>query len=178
MDFDDIDPLDAAFANPKAGKKLKPGERLPGMEGGSTLDHAAIAPDAALSSALDDAFSARKFDASQEVAREALPDHDAALAAAAEEKLARSLDDAFANPKAGEKIASQTMHEGISPEQLGLTGYRPSATMDDMAAPKAGLFSPKFLVIGMLLAVVVIGFVVGGSADTQPSKPNVIRLID
>ena len=176
--FDDIDPLDAAFANPKAGKKLKPGERLPGMEAASSLDDAPIEPDATLSRALDDAFSAKKFDASQAPARDALPDHDAALSAAAEEKLARSLDDAFANPKAGEKIPSQPTHTGIGPEQLGLSGYQPNPVIDDMAVPKAGLFSPKFLVIGMLLAVVVIGFVVGGSADTKASKPNVIRLTD
>lgn len=178
--FDDIDPLDAAFANPKAGKKLKPGEQLPGMERASTMDYdAPIQVDAALSKTLDEAFHESRFEVPPPPAptvSSGIPESEAALAAAAEEKLARSLDDAFANPKAGEKIQSQPSPGGIAPEALGLTGIKADLRYDESAPPKAGFFSPKVLVIGMLLAVVVIGFIVGGSGDQKPAKPNVIRL--
>lgn len=174
----EVDPLDAAFANPKAGKKLKPGETLPGMESSSSqsgYDIEPVVPDAALSAALDDAFSRSKFDAAPEPVFDQ-PDHGA-MAAAAEEKLARSLDDAFANPKAGDKIPSQPSPAGVTPEQLGLEGYKPAPDLYEAQTSSKGFLSPKVLVIGMLLAVVVIGAWVG-SADREVTKPNVIRLTD
>jgi hypothetical protein len=130
----------------------------------------------ALSAALDDAFSRTKFDDVPEPVMD-VPD-DSAMVSAAEEKLARSLDDAFANPKSGEKIASTPSGStGVTPEQLGLTGYKPQVDLYATPPSSNGLLSPKVLVMGMLLAVVVIGAMVG-SADHEVVKPNVIRLTD
>lgn len=182
--FDEIDPLDAAFANPKAGKKLKPGETLPGLEASSSsrrelsydLEAAPAVPDAALSAALDDAFSRSRFDEVPQPVMEGPEDSD--MVSAAEEKLARSLDDAFANPKSGEKIASTPSGStGVTPEQLGLTGYKPQVDLYATPPSSSGFLSPKVLVIGMLLAVVIVGAMVG-SADHEVVKPNVIRLTD
>jgi hypothetical protein len=182
--FDDsADPLDLAFANPKAGKKLKPGEVLPGMEGAPSrvhaLDDIPTQSDAILSQALDDAFSNPNFGAVSDappVRRPVISENTAAI----EAKLARNLDDAFANPKAGNKIEDAT---GL--ENLGLGSAHASPSLDsprfddlhlDHIPAKTGkMFGPKFLVIAMVLGVVVVAAVMRGS-DTTATKPTILQL--
>lgn len=179
---DTADPLDLAFAHPKAGKKLKPGEVLPGMEGVSSrpqaYDDIPAHPDAALSHALDDAFSNPNFGAEHvpPVPQTVVSESTALI----DEKLARDLDDAFANPKAGNKIA-----DGAGLEALGFAGNESPRLetprlddlhVDHMPAKSGGMFGPKFLVIAMVLGVVVITAVLGGGGDTTPAKPTILRL--
>lgn len=177
---DTADPLDLAFAHPKAGKKLKPGEVLPGMEGATSRpqSYADIppVPDAALSHALDDAFSNPNF-GSENVPPMPVVSESTALI---EEKLARDLDDAFANPKAGNKI-----EEGAGLETLGFAGNDSprletprldNLHIDHMPVKSGGMFGPKFLVIAMVLGVVVIAAVMGGGGETEPAKPTILRL--
>lgn len=179
--FDDtVDPLDLAFAHPKAGKKLKPGEVLPGMEGATSRPQAYAdipsAPDPALSQALDDAFSNPNFGADSDDAPSPVVSESTTLI---DEKLARDLDDAFANPKAGKKI-----EDGTGLESLGFAGLEggrlETPRLDDLSLDyvpqKSAMFGPKFLVIAMVLGVVVTAAVMGGGADTTPAKPPVLRL--
>ena len=180
----DIDPLEAAFANPKAGKKLKPGESLPGMEGTSqhndSFNDVMIEPDAALSSALDDAFSNPNFGsdrASQPVSEPVYVEDTAVI----EAKLARDLDDAFANPKVGNKIEEGTSlsDSGLTSAGFQSTGLEMPRTDDlqfgETPVKSGGMFGPKFLVIAMVLGAVAIAVVMGG-VETTSSTPTVIRL--
>lgn len=104
---DTADPLDLAFAHPKAGKKLKPGEVLPGLEGVSSrpqaFDDIPSAPDAGLSQALDDAFSNPNFGADPAAPVAPFEPVVSENVALIEEKLVRNLDGAFANPKIDRK---------------------------------------------------------------------------
>lgn len=183
--FDDIaDPLDMAFALPKAGKKLKPGETLPGLE--SSSERHAIIPepsnveDAALSTALDDAFSNPDFGENKTAHQSPDPVY-VEDTAAIDAKISRDLDDAFANPKVGNKIeeGSSLTTSGLGDAGLQSMGLEMPRTDDlqfgqQIAKPR-GFFGPKLLMIGMVLAVVVVAVVMGG-AQTTSSTPTILRL--
>lgn len=183
--FDEsADPLDLAFAHPKAGKKLKPGEVLPGLEGvtsqAHTFDERMPEPDAHLSRALDDAFSNPNFGAEPPAA---IPEPAySENAAAIEAKLARDLDDAFANPKVGNKIEEGTAlndlglgRAGLDSPSLNTPRLEDMHHLDHAPVKSGGMFSPKFLVIAMILAAVVIAAVMGG-VETTASQPTRIQL--
>ena len=171
-EFDD--PLDAAFANPKAGKKLKAGESLPGL--GRSQESSARSmsvPDAALSLAFDDAFSNPDF--GKKPHRQAASSRPAVTVGISETELAQTIDDAFANPKAGKKIpenkgdvgSMEGTHPGVG--DLDLT-YRASTLHASDANSSRGLLSPKTLVIGMVLLMCVLAALsLGQGAETGPT---------
>lgn len=173
--YDDMhdDPLDAAFANPKAGKKVKAGEALPGLEMSSTATFdRLVEPDAKLSRALDDAFSNPDFGKAP-----SKPAPQPGAVGPTEAELAQSINDAFANPKAGKKIPDDQAAGALSGAHgagdLDLT-YR-GTSLDGLDAKRSGgLMSPKVLVIGMVvLAVVLIAVSMGQGTE---AAPTVIRL--
>lgn len=195
--FDDtVDPLDLAFAHPKAGKKLKPGEVLPGMEGVSfssasidsrpfsIIDETPVVADPALSQALDDAFSNPNFgvDPQKKPTQEPVYAEDTAII---EARLARDIDDAFANPKVGNRIEegsdlaslglSASLHDGPRLETPRLDDIK----YDQIPSKSGGLFGPKLLVIAMILGVIIAAVVVGSSQPeslVSGTKPTLIQM--
>ena len=179
---DTADPLELAFALPIACKMLKPGETLPGLDSTSqrndTFEDVYIEPDAALSSALDDAFSDPNFGSKASIAPQSVPVQDAA---AIDAKLARDLDDAFANPKAGNKIEDGT---GLSDAGLHSSGLQSIGLdmprTDDLqfgqaSAKSGGLSGPKMLVIALVLGFVAVAAAMGGNTPTS-SEPTILRV--
>lgn len=173
-DIEDFDPLDAAFANPKAGKKLKAGETLPdlGIVSEVSLDASAV-PDDGMSRALDEAFSNPNFGMEPQN-QTSSPVPDAALGTT-EAEMAQTIDDAFANPKAGNKISEnqgglggfEGINHGAGDPDLT---YRDNSLHDLGGKPSGGLLSPKTLVIGMIvLACVLVAMSLGQSAETAPT---------
>ncbi|MEO9827026.1 MAG: hypothetical protein ABJF50_21710 [Paracoccaceae bacterium] len=175
---DELDPLTAAFANPKAGKKLKPGEVLPGMDRTSQptsiVHDVPTVPDAALSHALDDAFSDPNFGSEKSAAPVLEPEYAEDMALI-EAKRARDIDDAFANPKVGNKIEDgvSLTNSGIQSPGLGAESME-SLHYNHPPVKSGGVSGPKALVIGMILLMIV-GAVFVGGADTG-SAPTILRL--